>query len=390
MEEQQRIPEDEYAAALRAAINGDELFLREFFRRYCDYSDLKDRVGDSWFKTENSDEENARRMIFHTNQFNNWAEYQEFRNELNSENSNIAFFERAADAIVNGEINLLQIILNDNPALIRMRSPRTHHSTLLNYVGANGFEGYRQKTPKNAVEVAEVLLDAGAEIDAMGDMYRGTTTLGLVATSVHPVITGVQQELMDILIRHGADVNHAVAPDYTEGMLILACLANGRGEPVQYLARHGATLDLEGAGGVGDIEKIKSYYNSDGNLIDASFAGKRDKAFIWACLYDRKNVFDYFLGHGIDPATKADGMPALHCAIHGGNIEIVKTLIQKGAPLETLNVHGGTALGGALWSAYNAPKPAHLEIIEMLIMAGALVKEEWWKYVDELRANKKV
>lgn len=75
MEEQQLIPEDEYAAARRAAINGDELFLREFFRRYGDYSELKDRVGDSWFKTENSDDENARRMIFHTNQFNNWAEY---------------------------------------------------------------------------------------------------------------------------------------------------------------------------------------------------------------------------------------------------------------------------------------------------------------------------
>lgn len=270
-----------------------------------------------------------------------------------------------------------------------MRSPRTHHSTLLNYVGANGFEGYRQKTPGNAVEIAQVLLDAGAEIDAMGDMYRGTTTLGLVATSVHPVTTGVQEELMDILIRHGADVNNAVAPDYTEGMLILACLANGRGEPVEYLARHGAILDLECAGGVGDLEKVKSYFNDDGSLVNPSLAGKRDKAFIWACLYNRKNVFDYFLGNGINPATEADGMPALHCAIHGGNTEMVKTLIEKRAPLETLNAHSGTALGGALWSAYNTPKPAHLEIIEMLIVAGSAVKNEWWKYIDELRGQAK-
>jgi hypothetical protein len=33
----------------------------------------------------------------------------------------------------------------------------------LHYIGANGVEGERQKTPANAVEVARILLDAGAE-----------------------------------------------------------------------------------------------------------------------------------------------------------------------------------------------------------------------------------
>jgi hypothetical protein len=65
MEQQQRIPEDENAAARRAAIDGDEPFLREFFRRYSDYPELKDR-----FEPENGDEENARQMICDTNQFN--------------------------------------------------------------------------------------------------------------------------------------------------------------------------------------------------------------------------------------------------------------------------------------------------------------------------------
>jgi len=387
MQEQQRIPEDENAAARRAAIEGNAPFLRAFFKRYSDYPELKKRI--DGYMPEKSEVENARQMICNSNQFNNWPEYQKFKEALKDEDSNIAQFEQAADAIVNGDIPALKGLLNNNPSLIKMRSPRSHHPTLLNYVGANGFEGYRQKTPKNAVEVADVLLKAGAEVDAMGDMYRGTTTLGLVATSVHPVITGVQEELMDILIRHGADVNRAVAPDYTEGMLILACLANGRGEPVEYLARHGATLDLEGAGGVGDLEKVKSYFYADGSLLDNSLTGKRDKAFIWACAYGRLNVFEYFLQTGLSPATEADGMSALHCAIHGGHLEMVKALIERGAPLETLNAHGGTALGGALWSAYNAPMPAHLEIIEMLIAAGADIKDEWSKYIDELRVQPK-
>jgi hypothetical protein len=63
----------------------------------------------------------------------------------------------------------------------------------LHYVAANGVEGYRQKTPKNAVKVAEILLNAGAEVGAdfdYGSLRRayperaGSTPLGLVATSV--------------------------------------------------------------------------------------------------------------------------------------------------------------------------------------------------------------
>ena len=41
--------------------------------------------------------------------------------------------------------------------LISARSVRKHRSNLLHYVGANGVEGFRQKTPQNAVEVLEIL-----------------------------------------------------------------------------------------------------------------------------------------------------------------------------------------------------------------------------------------
>jgi hypothetical protein len=55
-------------------------------------------------------------------------------------------------------------------------------------VSANGVEGYRQKTPKNIVEIAKVLLNAGADVNAEAEVYGGgATTLGLVATSVYPL-----------------------------------------------------------------------------------------------------------------------------------------------------------------------------------------------------------
>jgi hypothetical protein len=44
----------------------------------------------------------------------------------------------------------LERLLHAHPDLIRARSTRTHYSTLLRYVGANGVAGFRERTPQNA------------------------------------------------------------------------------------------------------------------------------------------------------------------------------------------------------------------------------------------------
>src|SRR2546422_201931 len=61
----------------------------------------------------------------------------------------------AADAIVNGDAGKLKRLLRENPTLVRARSTREHGATLLHYTSANGVEGYRQKTPKNIVEITK-------------------------------------------------------------------------------------------------------------------------------------------------------------------------------------------------------------------------------------------
>ena len=88
-------------------------------------------------------------------------------------------FESAVEAVVNGDLTSLEDALRRIPALVRGRSrrlcffdpPVMHRATLLHYVAANGVEQYRQKTPPNAVEIARALLQAGAEPDALADMY---------------------------------------------------------------------------------------------------------------------------------------------------------------------------------------------------------------------------
>src|SRR4029078_948036 len=111
----------------------------------------------------------------------------------------VATFETAVEAVVSGDLATLQALLREQPDLVRSRSSRRHHATLLHYTAANGVEGERQKTPPNAVEIATCLLDAGAEADALADMYGGKcTTLGMLVSSGHPAEAGVQAPLAEL------------------------------------------------------------------------------------------------------------------------------------------------------------------------------------------------
>ena len=134
----------------------------------------------------------AQFFIARAHGFDSWPKFAKQITEMAKRDSRRSRFEKAVDYIVSGDINGLKELLARHPELIRERSLREHRSTLLHYVGANGVEGYRQVTPKNIVEITRVLLDAGADIDSVADMYGGSNTIGLVATSVHPWRAGVQ------------------------------------------------------------------------------------------------------------------------------------------------------------------------------------------------------
>src|SRR6202046_1749306 len=113
----------------------------------------------------------AQFVIARSQGFESWPKFAKQLEALARKNTSASRFEAAADAIVSGDVATLKRLLREEPGLIRARSTREHSATLLHYVSANGIEGYRQKTPKNIVEIAEMLLKAGAEVDAIADVY---------------------------------------------------------------------------------------------------------------------------------------------------------------------------------------------------------------------------
>ncbi|HEU0007725.1 MAG TPA: ankyrin repeat domain-containing protein [Terriglobia bacterium] len=322
----------------------------------------------------------ARTIIAREHEFESFDEFAKHLEALNRKTSLVSQFESAVDAVISGDLATLERLLRLNPALIRARSMRKHHSTLLHYVGANGVEGFRQKTPRNAVKVAEMLLIAGAEIDAVAEMYGGSTTLGLVATSIHPWLAGVQDALMETLLDHGAAIDQPGAagngPSAVNG-----CLANGRPEAAEFLAARGAPLNLEGAAGVGRLDLVMSFFNEDGSLKANATTVQMKSGFNWACEYGRTGVVDFLLQKGIEVGERHHGETGLHWAALGGHLDIVKLLLERKAPVNVKDERfGGTPLGWALYGwqeGVGAARGRFDEVVALLVAAGATVEVQW-------------
>jgi len=275
-------------------------------------------------------------------------------------------FEQAVDAIVAGDLRTLERALLDVPELIRARSTREHQATLLHYVAANGVEDERQKTPPNIVRIAEFLLDSGADVNATAAMYGGkATTIGLAATSIHPEKAGVQEALMQLLLDRGATLDPT---------LISACLANGRSRAAEWLAEHGADIDLEAAAGLGRLDRVQSLFDDNENPRPPTTQLQLERGFLWASEYGHNDVIEFLLQRGVPVNAAADtGQTALHWAVIGGQVETITLLLSHGANLEARNRYGGTALGQAMWShAHSNGGVNYRAAIDALLKAGAL------------------
>lgn len=141
----------------------------------------------------------ARATIAREYGFADWAEVEKKGSQPPNQE-----FEREVDDLLGGDIVALREALKSNPELICRKSDYGHAATLLHYLGSNGVETHRQVVPSNAVELASLLIESGADVNAVANMYGGSLTLGLVGTSGHPFEAGVAEELMKVLKDAGA------------------------------------------------------------------------------------------------------------------------------------------------------------------------------------------
>lgn len=233
-------------------------------------------------------------------------------------------------------------LLDADPELVRARSPFPHHATLLHHVAANGIEVERQlQSPPNAVEIMRLLLDRGAEPDAVCQIYGGRdTTLGLLVSSCVPDAAGVQAALVEELCRGGAKVNGLD----DDGIPLWTAITVGYTAAAEALARCGARVDnLVFAAALGYLEAVRSYFDAAGRQkpgraqsAQSIGAGESDLradrmveyALIWAAAHGRREVVEFLLDKDPDLgfAEPRFGATALGAAKYHGEDEIVALL----------------------------------------------------------------
>src|SRR6185503_15318137 len=148
-------------------------------------------------------------------------------------------FHPAMKAIQSGDLETFKALLAADPSLATMRSTRSH-PTLLQCVVLDG------KDKPNNVEMAQVLIDAGAELNEP-----------LVAAGSID-----NRPVAELLLDHGAAI------DGTGGWTPLeeALYWDSRNVIELFLERGAKIQNIRTAAGLGRTDLIESYFNSDGSL----------------------------------------------------------------------------------------------------------------------------
>jgi ankyrin repeat protein len=291
------------------------------------------------------DVDDARVVIAHEHAFEGWAALAAFTREV-AHDGPVSRFESAVEAVVSGDESALASMLRDDPALARARSSRRHGATLLHYVGANGVEGDRQRTPANAVEIATLLLDAGAEVDALAHMYeQRCTTMSMLVSSSHPAEAGLQVALAETLLDRGAALD---GPGSAWQSAVATALVFGYVDTARALARRGAAVrDVATAAGLGQLDDAV-------RLLPEADGAARHAALALASQHGHADVVRRLLDAGEDANRfNPDGFHShatpLHHAALAGHVDVVRLLVARGARLDIEDtIYDATPLGWAI------------------------------------------
>ena len=193
----------------------------------------------------------------------------------------------------------------------------------------------RGKLPKNIVEIARVILDAGVEPSALNE------TLVLVATGCVPRECGVQIPVIDLLCDRGADPNQAAE--------VAAVLFEM--DAVEALVQRGAMMTLPLAAATGNVNEARQ-------LLNQAAPDQRHLALAVASQYGHAEIVKLLLDAGEDPnrfnpvGGHSHSTP-LHQAAGNGHLDVVKLLIAHGAKTDVKDIlFGGTPAGWANYAGH--------------------------------------
>ncbi|HYC61676.1 MAG TPA: ankyrin repeat domain-containing protein [Thermoanaerobaculia bacterium] len=256
-------------------------------------------------------------------------------NKAHHERITDSTFRQAVDLLDAGDLAGLREYLRSHSDLITQRvtfegENYFQQPALLEFIAENPVR--HESMPPNAVEVAELLIEAGAPRASIDE------TLMLVSSGRVARECGLQVPLIELLAKHGASLDGAMLP----------ALVHAEFEAVEALIHLGAPITLDVAAGTGRVDDAKRMFVS----ADAS---SRHRALALAAQHGHAAILTMLLEAGEDPnrfnpvGCHSHSTP-LHQAALAGHLDSIRVLIEHGARTDI----GDTLFNGIAleWARY--------------------------------------
>jgi len=258
-------------------------------------------------------------------------------------------FRRAVDLVDRGDAVGLRAHLRGHPNLMRQHvvfegGNYFQNPSLLEFIAENPVR--HGTLPRNIVEVAKVIIDAGAERSTLNE------TLLLVATGRVTRECQVQLPLIHFLCDRGADPNRAARASALHGEL----------EALHALLRRGARMDLPVAAALGlegDFPQLLAAADRDDRHLALALASQHGHVEIVRLLLDAGEDPDRY-----NPVGGHSHTTPLHQAAGAGHDQVVRLLVERGARLDLQDI---------LWQATPADWARHAG---KAAIAGYLLAQE--------------
>jgi hypothetical protein len=275
-------------------------------------------------------------------------------------------------AVQIGDLERLKELLQANPSAANPSwvrgfaapKPIPNDSIPLFCLSQAVFDGFNQRG--NEYEIAQALIEAGAEVDAEGG---------------HPLTAAVSFEalrVVEALLDNGANVDGVDS----DGVPMAYAMHFNFRKIAELLAHRGAKLDLRFAAGLGRLDVVKSFFAADGSLkpgagaladpfglerkqrglsafwCERTRANVLSQALYYACIHNELEVAEFLLSQGADINAIVPGLDIKATILHRvaalGVIEprlrILEFLLNHGASSTVLDLdYHSTPIG---WAQY--------------------------------------
>ncbi|KAN0141591.1 hypothetical protein V8E53_000053 [Lactarius tabidus] len=193
---------------------------------------------------------------------------------------------------------------------------------------------------------------------------------GPIGTALHAASAMNQLNVVQLLLRHGADIN---APGLWGRTPLLFASVRGHLEVVRWLLEHGADVNakdadddftsLHLAARDGRFETVRTLLK---NNADTNARNNTERTPLHlASSHGRVDIVRFLLNHGADPmARDEDQQTSLHHASWQGHLDIARLLLEHGVDVDAEGEDGRTAYQIALEHGYH-------EVAQLLLAHGA-------------------